>query len=443
MQDGPSGNPISRAPHVVIIGAGFGGLEAAKQLTKNGVEITMVDRNNYHLFQPLLYQVAMAGLSPADIAQPVRSILHEHARVRMAEVTSIDVAKREIRLGDEAMPYDYLVVAAGAENGYFGHPEWQTFAPGLKSIEDAVDIRRRVLLAFERAEWHADEAERKKLLTFIVIGGGPTGVELAGSVGELSTFVLASDFRSIHPREARVILIEAGPRVLASFPPELSQRAAEQLQELGVEIVVGKRVESIDADGIVVGGERIAAATVLWAAGVRPSPLGQLLGAPLVSGRVRVLPDLSIPDHPEVFVIGDMSYFEQDGEPLPGVSPVAMQQARRVASNILADVRGLARTSFRYTDKGSMATIGRSRAVAHAGRFELTGMLAWLAWLVVHIWYLIGFRNRLAVMLTWFWSYATYKRGARLITETSLTSASAPPPMVATRAPAASAPPSH
>ncbi len=407
-------------PHVVVVGGGFGGLTAAKALAGSPVRVTLIDRTNHHLFQPLLYQVASAGLSPAEIAAPTRSILssQENATVLLASVRGFDLGTKRVLLVDGELPYDFLIVAAGAETNYFGHQDWERWAPGLKTLEDAIEIRRRVLLAFERAERERDPGRRNALLTFVVIGGGPTGVELAGALSELARYVLADDFRSIKPSEAKVILVEAGPRLLPSFSPGLSESAAEQLHELAVVVRTGERVSRIDEAGIVLGAERIDAATVVWAAGVQATPLARALGVPLdPQGRVVVESDVSLPHHPECFAIGDMARFVQDGEVLPGVSPVAMQQARAVARSIGCTLAGKERKSFRYVDKGSMATIGRSRAVAKAGRVEIHGFLAWLAWLVVHIWYLIGFRNRLVVLLTWAWSYFTYGRGARLIVD--------------------------
>ena len=425
---------------VVIVGGGFGGLEAAKALDAAAVDITLIDRANYHLFQPLLYQVAMAGLSPADIASPIRGILADEKNVRvvMGEVDRVDVAARRVHVGEDVIPYDWLIVAVGAKTSYFGHDDWEGYAPGLKRIEDALEIRRRVLLAFERAEREPDERERRKLLTFAVIGGGPTGVELAGAVAELARFVLGKDFRSIDPREAKIILIEAGARILPSFSEGLAQSAVEQLQELGAEVRTGARVVTIDERGIELEHgshaddlpglgagrerERIGSATVVWAAGVKANGLAQTLGVPTDrQGRVIVGKDCAIPGHPEVFAIGDMARFEEKGQVLPGVSPVAMQQARYVAKIIRWELESVGhppREPFSYFDKGTMATIGRSRAIAEARGIKMHGFIAWLAWLFIHIWYLIGFRNRLAVLLNWTWSYLSYKRGARLITST-------------------------
>ena len=430
----------SKRRQVVIVGGGFGGLEAAKALEGAAVDVTLVDRANYHLFQPLLYQVAMAGLSPAEIASPIRGIVAEqkNVRVMMGEVDRVDLAGQRVFVGQDVLEYDWLIVAVGAQTSYFGHDEWEVHAPGLKRIEDALEIRRRVLLAFERAEREPDERERRKLLTFAVIGGGPTGVELAGAIAELSHFVLGKDFRSIDPREAKVVLIEAGRRILPSFSEGLAQSAVEQLQELGAEVRTGDRVVNIDGRGVELEDgadaddlpglgagrerQRIASATVVWAAGVKANGLAQALGVPTDrQGRVIVGPDCAIPGHPEVFAIGDMARFEEKGNVLPGVSPVAMQQARYLAKLIRWEHESEGRPPrdpFSYFDKGSMATIGRSRAIAEARGIKMRGFIAWLAWLFIHIWYLIGFRNRLAVLLNWTWSYLSYKRGARLITST-------------------------
>jgi NADH dehydrogenase len=441
----------TKVPHVVIVGAGFGGLNAAKELHRAPVRITVFDRTNHHLFQPLLYQVATAGLSPAEIAAPIRGILgeQENATVELAEVIGVDLDKRQVTLADATVSYDYLILAAGARTSYFGHPEWEDAAPGLKAIEDATEIRRRVLLAFETAERSHDEQERRELLTFVVIGAGPTGVELAGALAELARTVLASDFRSIKPREARILLVEGGPRVLPTMPPDLSQRAQEQLEELGVEVHLGTRVSTIDSRGVELEGDgRIEARTILWAAGVAPTPLTKTLGVPLDrQGRVVVEDDLSIPGHREAFAIGDMAHFDQDGAPLPGLSPVAIQQGQAVATTIVRDIVGEPRESFRYWDKGTMATIGRSRAVVESGRVHLWGFLAWLAWLFVHIVYLIGFRNRAVVLLTWAWSYFTYRRGARLITPRTWAPHSSlplgPAPTATKELPRAPSPPPH
>lgn len=407
------------APHIVIIGAGFGGLTAAQALKKAPVQITVIDRTNHHLFQPLLYQVAMAGLSPADIAAPIRSILsnQKNALVILAEATGVDFANREVVFGERRLAYDYLLLATGGRTSYFGHDEWEQFAPGLKDLDDAVEIRRRVLLAFEAAEKESDPQRRRELLTFVVVGGGPTGVELAGSIAELARFVLARDFRTIDPEAAEILLLEGGDKILASFTPDLSESALSQLTALGVKVRTGAHVTNIDETGVRLGDEKINAATVIWGAGVRATALTASLGVETDrAGRVVVARDLSLPNHREVFAIGDMTLFHQDGKPLPGVSPVAMQMGECVARNIRHDLSGQPREEFHYTDKGSMATIGRKAAIAHVGKLKLSGFPAWLLWLALHIWFLIGFRNRFAVMFNWAWSYFTYQRGARLIT---------------------------
>jgi NADH dehydrogenase len=406
-------------PRVVIVGGGFGGLTAAKALKHAPVHVTLVDRTNHHLFQPLLYQIASAGLSPADIASPIRSILarQKNVDVQLATVTRVDLAKKRVILADGELAYDYLILAAGAHTNYFGHPEWEPHAPGLKSLNDAIEVRRRTLLAFERAERTTDEKERQRLLTFVAIGGGATGVELAGAFAELRRFALRKDFRAIHPQEARVILLEAGPRILPAFSESLSESAVKQLHQLGVVVRAGTRVTSIDARGLELGDERIDAATIVWAAGVEVSPIVKSLGVPLdKQGRVFVGEDLSLPGHPEAFVIGDLIHLEQDGKVIAGVSQVAMQGGAFAAKSIQQTLAGRPRAKFHYFDKGIMATIGRSRAIAEPFGFKLSGFVAWLAWLGVHIWYLIGFRNRAIVMFEWFWAYLTYKRGARLIT---------------------------
>jgi NADH:ubiquinone reductase (H+-translocating) len=415
---------LPSAPHVLIIGGGFGGLTAAQALAKAPVRVTIVDKTNHHTFQPLLYQVAMAGLSPAEIAQPIRAILHgqRNATVLMAKVASVDLAGRVAHLEDgSVIAWDFLIVACGAETAYFGHDDWERAAPGLKSIEDAIEIRQRVLYAFELAERETSPERKQQLTSFVVIGGGPTGVELAGALAELARYTLERDFRSVDPSLAKVRLIEAGPRILASFPEDLSQSALEQLHELGVEVRTGGRVTAMGPDAVRVGDETIPCSIVLWAAGVRGNPLTKTLGVPLDrSDRVLVDKNLTVPGHPRAFVIGDAARFDgKDGKPLPGVSPVAMQQARAVAAAIgraVASGRETGGPPFEYVDEGSMATIGRSRAVVRVRGVHLSGFIAWLAWLVVHIWYLIGFKNRLVVMIVWAWSYLTYRRGARLIT---------------------------
>ncbi len=408
-------------PHVLVVGAGFGGLEAVRGLRAAPVRVTVVDRRNHYLFQPLLYQVATAALSPADIAYPIRSILRRqrNADVVLAEVVAVDTARREVALRDGGtLSYDTLVVAAGARHAYFGHESWEEQAPGLKNLEDALEIRRRILLAFEEAEREPSRERRLALLTFAIVGGGPTGVELAGAIAEISRHVLVDDFRHIDPREARIVLVEAGPRVLPSYTAESSENARRELSRLGVEVRTGAPVTAVDATGIGVGSERIDTATVLWAAGVAASGIGGFLGAPLDrNGRVVVEPDLTVPGHPDIFVIGDLALFtHQGGQPLPGVSPVAMQQGRHVARAIRDRIAGRPALAFRYVDKGSMAVVGRSAAVAEVFGVKLRGLPAWLAWCLLHIFYLIGFRNRFIVMFEWAWSYVSYQRGARLIT---------------------------
>src|SRR5437588_1119478 len=407
-------------PRVVIIGAGFGGLEAAKKLAGKGVRVTMVARTNYHLFQPLLYQVATAALSPADIAAPVRAILSKckNIEVILAEVQSIDVNARKVKMVDRDLDYDYLIVATGARHSYFGHPEWERLAPGLKSLEDAVEVRRRILMAFEYAEKISAEAERKASMTFVIIGGGPTGVEMAGAIAEIARYTLAKDFRHIDPSQARVILIEGEPRVLAAFPEDLQISAMKQLVDLGIEVHTGIHATNLSEQGLQVGDEFIPCRVKIWAAGNNASFVGQSLGAPIDRvGRVIVNKDLTIPDHPEVQVIGDLANFShQTGQSLPGVSPVAMQQGRHAARNILAMIDDRKPQRFWYFDKGSMATIGRNKAVADLKLVHLSGIPAWLAWLFVHIIFLVGFRNRLAVLFQWAWAYFSFNKGARLIT---------------------------
>ncbi|MFO0891032.1 MAG: NAD(P)/FAD-dependent oxidoreductase [Isosphaeraceae bacterium] len=406
-------------PHVVVIGAGFGGLAAVQALRRARVRVTVIDRQNHHLFQPLLYQVATAALNPSDIAAPIRRVLRrqKNAEALLADVTSIDLGRRVVVLADGEVGYDALILAAGSTHSYFGHPEWETWAPGLKAIEDALEIRRKMLLAFEVSEREPDEALRREWMTFVVVGGGPTGVELAGTLRDVARITLAKDFRHIDPTTARVILVEGSPRVLPPYPEELSESAKRQLEALGVEVRPATRVTGIDAGGVWIGDERIAARTVLWAAGVAASPLGRSLGVPLDrAGRVQVEPDLTVPGHPEVYVIGDLAHLEQDGKPVPGVAPAATQMGRHAARNLVRALRGQTREPFRYKDRGSMATIGRGAAVAQIGRLKISGAIAWLMWLFVHIYFLIGFRNRVLVMLQWAWSYVSYDRGARLIT---------------------------
>ena len=407
-------------PHVVIVGGGFGGLYAARTLAGRPVRVTLLDRQNHHLFQPLLYQVATAALNPSDIAVPLRAVLRTAANVTvlLAEVTSVDLANRRVILDRGEVGYDALVLAAGASHSYFGHDEWEVSAPGLKTLEDAMEIRRRVLLAYEEAERETDDAERQALLTFVIVGGGPTGVELAGALAEISRQTIARDFRRIDPTHARIILLEGAPRILATFPEALSQYAEMALRKLGAEVRTHAHVTDVTTEAVSLGGEQIRARTVLWAAGVAASSLARTLGVPLDrSGRVVVEPDLSIPGHPEAFAIGDICAFaHQAGVPLPGVAPVAIQQGPVAADNVWRRLRGQPTRPFHYRDKGNMATIGRAAAVAVMGRLKLTGIVAWLAWLLVHIMFLIGFRNRFLVLFEWAWAYLSWHRGARLIT---------------------------
>ncbi|MGH2689674.1 MAG: NAD(P)/FAD-dependent oxidoreductase [Actinomycetota bacterium] len=411
--------PATRRPRVVILGAGFGGLYATRALEDAPVDVVVIDRRNHHLFQPLLYQVAGASLTASDIAAPIRRILRKqaNAEVILGDARSIDVDNRRVILGDGEEPYDYLFVATGATHSYFGHDDWAKFAPGLKSVEDALEIRRRVFLAYETAERERDPDRRRAFMTFVVVGGGPTGVELAGALAEISRHTLANEFRHIDPTLARIVLVEGLERILPSFPPDLSARAARQLERMGVSVWTNARVTDIDAVGVSLGEDRIEARTILWAAGVAASPIGRCLGAPLDrAGRVLVNPYLQVPGHEEVFVIGDLASLEQDGEQVPGVAPAAMQEARYVADAIERTLRGESLEPFRYHDKGMLATIGRASGVARFKHLELSGFPAWVAWLVVHIFFLIGFRNRLRVMLEWAYAYITYDRGSRLIT---------------------------
>ncbi|MEM9491345.1 MAG: NAD(P)/FAD-dependent oxidoreductase [Myxococcota bacterium] len=406
-------------PHVVILGGGFGGLAAARKLARASVRITLIDRRNHHLFQPLLYQVATAALNPSDIAYPIRSILRrqKNARVLLAEARHIDVKEKRITLDSGHLDYDYLIVATGATHSYFGNDSWAKHAPGLKSLEDALDIRRRVYVAYEAAERERDPDAQREWMTFAVVGAGPTGVELAGALTEIGKHTLSRDFRVIDPTSIRVVLIEGCDRVLPSYHESLSAKARTQLEQLGVEVVLGKYVTAIDDRGLTIGDTRIPARTVLWAAGVQVSPLVKSLGAPLDrAGRVEVERDLSIPGHPSVFVIGDAAHFEQDGETVPGVAQVALQGGKHVAACIVNTMRGRPRTDFRYNDKGSLATVGRAAAVAEVGQLRLAGLSAWLLWLGVHLMFLVGFRNRVSVFFSWAWSYVTFQRGARLIT---------------------------
>jgi NADH dehydrogenase len=426
----------------VIVGAGFGGLQAARALRHAPVQVTVIDRQNHHLFQPLLYWVATAGLSPADISSPIRGILkrQKNTTVYLAEVTGVDVEQQRVQMGEHAIPYDYLVLATGARDNYFGHPEWEQDAPGLKSITDATSIRRKILLAFEAAELETDPVKIQELLTFVLVGAGPTGVELAGAIAELAHKALTSDFRHINTRMTRIVLVEAAPRILLAFPESLSRKTEKKLKKMGVEVITGKPVTNIDETGVAVDGEHIPARTIIWSAGVLASPAGRWLGAETDrAGRVKVGSDLSLPGHPNVFVIGDTASVMQDGKPLPGVAPVAMQAGRYVASLIANRVANKGHQDaqqeqlqqpeppgqseqpeqhkpFRYHSKGNLATVGRSYAIVQMGGLRLTGLIAWLMWLVVHIYYLIGFRNRFVALFQWAWTYFTYSRGARLIT---------------------------
>ena len=415
----------NRLPRVVIVGAGFGGLNAAMALVKAPAHITVIDRKNHHTFQPLLYQVATAGLSPGEIAAPIRSILRgrKNVEVLMAEVVGFDLERRIVETPEFHVPYDYLIVAAGAQHSYFGHDEWETLAPGLKTIEDALEIRRRVLLAFELSERQAAEGVTATPLNFVVVGGGPTGVELAGTLAEISRHALTHEFRSIDPARTHILLLEGGPRILPAYAEDLSRSAEEQLQHLGVEVRTSTMVTRVEAGAVNIGETRLPATVVLWAAGVAASPLGKKLGVTVDrAGRVPVQPDLSIGGHPEIFVIGDLAEAKDErGNMLPGVAPVAMQQGNFVAKIIrheLQSSRGASspRPAFHYWDKGSLATIGRAAAVAQFGKIHISGFLAWLSWLFIHILFLIGFRNRVLVFVQWAWSYLTYERGARLIT---------------------------
>jgi NADH:ubiquinone reductase (H+-translocating) len=412
-------------PRVVIVGAGFGGLLAARTLARHPVHITLVDRQNFHTFQPLLYQVATAGLSPGEIAAPIRWIMRgdHNVEVLMSEVQGFDLSRRVVKLEEGDIGYDYLIVAAGASHAYFGHDDWEPFAPGLKTVEDALEIRRRVLLAFELAEREAADSkgndEKGQVeLNFVVVGGGPTGVELAGTLAEIAHQVLTNEFHSIDPKRTRIVLLEGGPRVLPAYPEDLSRSAEEQLRHLGVQVQTSAMVTCVEPGFVHVGETKVPATVILWAAGVAASPLGKSLGAPVDrAGRVLVNPDLSIPGHPEVFVVGDLAALKDEhGKWLPGVAPVAIQEGKATAQNIVNDLRGKPRKNFHYWNKGSLATIGRAAAVADFGKIHISGFLAWLSWLSVHIFFLIGFRNRIIVLIQWAWSYLTYERGARLIT---------------------------
>lgn len=416
----PAATSDKRLPRVVIVGAGFGGLSLAKGLKGAPCEIVLIDRHNYHLFQPLLYQVATAALSPADIAAPIRAILRgqRNATVMLADVSGVDTTAREVVADGRRIAYDTLVLATGAEHAYFGHDDFAPFAPGLKTIDDATDLRRRILLAFERAEAEADAAERARLLTFVVIGGGPTGVEMAGAIAELAKWALAADFRNIDPASARIVLIEGGPRLLASLHPSLSEKAKRSLEKLGVEVRLNAMVTACDEAGVGIGSERIETRTIMWAAGVKASPAAVWLGvAADRAGRVKVEADLSVPGLSDVFVLGDTALqLGTDGNPLPGIAPVAKQQGEYLAKALSARMRGEPLPNFRYRNFGSLATIGRKYAVADFGKLHLSGFAAWVLWSAAHVYFLIGFRRRLIVALHWAWSYITFQRGTRLIT---------------------------
>ena len=409
-------------PHIVVVGAGFGGLEAARALAGSSVDVTVIDRHNYHLFQPLLYQVATAALSPADIAQPIRAVLRhqQNATVLLDEVIGVNAAERrvEMRFGG-GRSYDYLVLATGSRYNYFGHEEWRQLAPGLKSLDDATSIRRHVLLAFEEAESITDPALRERLLSFVLVGAGPTGVEMAGALAELAHATLSRDFRHINPQTAHILLVEAGPRILSGFPDKLAEFARNCLERMGVEVLLDTAIEAIDGQGVIANGKRIEAANVIWCAGVEASPVAGWLGIPASKGgRVRLATDLSVPSHPEIFVVGDAAFVTgADGEPLPGLAPVAKQQGRYVGELLARRVSGDPEPPpFQYRDAGALATIGRHTAIADLGWIQLTGWFAWVLWGIVHIFFLIGFRNRLAVFVNWVWAWLTYGRGARLIT---------------------------
>ena len=419
----PQGTSSER-PTVVIVGAGFGGLAAARGLAATPVDVIVIDRHNYHLFQPLLYQVATAGLSPTDIAWPMRAILRRqrNTEVLLGTVTAIDKNARAAVIGERRVTYDYLVVATGARHAYFGHDDWEKVAPGLKTIDDATAVRRRILMAFEAAECSGDLVERRRLMTFVIVGAGPTGVELAGAIAELACVALAADFRRIDLGQTRIVLVEAGTRVLPTFPETLSMAAARALEHLGVELRFGQAVTQCDRDGVTIGSERLECSTVLWAAGVAASPVARWLAVPADrAGRVKVGSDLSIPDHPEIFVIGDAAHaVDSTGKAAPGVAPAAKQQGAYVASVISARINDRsAPDAFCYRDRGNLATIGRKAAVADFGFVRVSGFLAWLLWSLAHVYFLIGFRNRVMVALTWLWAYVTFERGARLITSST------------------------
>ncbi|MGK0288711.1 MAG: NADH dehydrogenase [bacterium] len=405
---------------VIIVGGGFAGLNAAKKLGNvKGLEITLIDQRNHHLFQPLLYQVAMAGLSPAEIAAPIRNLLSKYRNINViqAKVESISLKEKQVHAEETQYSYDYLILACGAQHSYFGNEQWEETAPGLKTLEQATEIRRRVLTAFEEAEKTKDKNLQKKNLTFIIVGGGPTGVELAGAIGEMSRYTLTEDFRNIDPKLTRIILVEAGSRILPSFHEKLSSHATRDLEKLGVQVWTSSLVTNIDENGVEIGNEKIQSATVLWAAGVQATEINKTLETKVDrQGRVLVEKDLTLKGHPEVFIAGDQANFShQEGKPLPGIAPVALQQGKFIGENILRELKGKPRNDFHYFDKGQMATIGKSKAIIEVGKLRLTGFFAWLGWLTIHIYYLTGFKNRLFVTLNWGWSYITFRRGARLI----------------------------
>ena len=413
---------VLKRPRVVVIGGGFGGISAARKLGHDNLELTVIDRTNHFTFQPLLYQVATGGLSPSEITAPIRFILRHqrNTEVLMADVREIDAARQVVRVDDglREIPFDYLIIATGSRHAYFGHNDWEPYAPGLKAVEDATEIRNRFLLAFERAEKTEDDKVREEFLTFVIVGGGPTGVELAGAMPFIARKALAPDFRKVDTHRTRVILIEAGPRLLPSFPEDLAARATRDLQDLGVEVRVNSAVTDVRADCVCIGTEEIRARTAFWAAGNKSSPLGQFLGVPLDrAGRVRVSPDLSVPGHPNIFVVGDLATMVQDGRQIPGVGPAAIQEGKAAAKNILRDLHGKPRKNFRYFNKGDLAVIGRSRAIADLGWIRFSGRFAWFFWLFVHIMYLVGFRNRIVVFIEWAYAYFTYQAGVRLITD--------------------------
>ncbi len=413
---------MTTRPHVVIIGGGFGGLSAAKALRRTNADVTVIDRTNHHLFQPLLYQVATASLSSSDVTAPIRHILHrqKNTEVILGEVQAIDVERRTVSIDSPGheLHYDYLIVASGSRHAYYGHDDWEPLAPGLKALEDAFEMRRQFLLAFEMAEKEQDEAERDAYLTFVIVGGGPTGVELSGAISTIAKKGLYRDFRHIDTRQARVILLEGGPRILPSFPEDLAAAARRSLDDLGVQVRTASIVTEIETDAVCIGNERISAKTVFWAAGNAASPLGRMLGGPVdTAGRVVVNPDLSVPGHPEIFVVGDLALVSRkDGRPVPGVSPAAIQEGRAAATNIRRILWRQGTKPFRYFNKGDLAVIGRSRAIADFGKVRFSGRIAWLLWLFVHIMYLVGFRNRVSVFIQWAYSYLTYQGGARVIT---------------------------